>query len=171
MSIEAILTRHLDSKLFELRSLFTGDDTARSVYTTADVCIAIMPPFAETAIGERLAELRAWFDAFLEQSEITVSENPDNKPREVMLARVHPVKSEIWSARVTSPEETPGIRALCAFVSKDQLVALTWDFREDMDDFDGNVERAIQIWKDLFGTELPLSGDSLDAYLTNFRAI
>jgi hypothetical protein len=47
-------------------------------------------------------------------------------------ARVHPVKAEFWSIRVTAPEDTPGIRVLGAFADKDKFIALTWDYREDM---------------------------------------
>lgn len=160
-----------DGKLFELESLFTGDETARTMIVTADIDAVVHPPFADTEEGERHGALRDWCDNWLEGGEFTVAENPDDKPRDAMIARVHPVDAEIWSLRVTDPDDTPGIRVLCAFAGQDKLIALTWEFREDMGDFDERVEEAIARWKDLFGTEPPFKGDHLHDYLTNFRAV
>ena len=172
MSIDAILNNLLNNEaLFELESLFTGDETARTMIVSPDIMAVVLPPFPETEMGERLGELRAWLDNFLEGGEITVAEDPDAKPADVMLARVHPIRADFWSIRVTEPTQTPGIRALGAFAGKDKFVALSWDYREDMADFDGDVQSAIDYWKDLFGGELPFKGRDLDEYLSNFRAV
>ena len=88
-----------------------------------------------------------------------------------MLARVHPVEAEFWSIRVTEPEDTPGIRALGAFGGKDAFVAIDWEYREGMTDFDSHVESAIEDWKGIFEAEPPFEGDSLDEYLSNYRAV
>jgi hypothetical protein len=171
MSLDTIIAKHLGKKLFRLESLYTGDETGREVMVSADVSAATMPPFPDTLMGERLAELRAWLDAFLELSEITVSEDPDHKPPDVMLARVNPIREQFWSCRITLPAQTPGIRAIGGFNGKDKFIALTWDFREDIVDFDGNVELAIEYWKELFGEQKPFRGNNLDEYLTNYRAV
>lgn len=171
MSIDTIILQHLGKRLFQLESLETGDETGREVFVSADISAATMPPFPDTEVGQRLAELRAWLDGFLELAEITVAEDPDHKPPDVMFARVHPVKAQFWSIRVTLPEESPGIRAIGAFAGKDKFVALTWDYREKMVDFDGDVELAMKYWADLFGSQEPFRGDNLDAYLTNYRPV
>jgi hypothetical protein len=172
MSRKGILSAALDDQLlFELESLFTGDETARTMIVSSNVMAAIMPPFPDTAIGVRRGELRAWLDSFIEGGEISVSEDPHNKPPETMLARVRPIESDFWSIRVTLPENTPGIRALGAFTDTDEFVALTWELREDMVDFDGDVWDAILGWKDIFGDEPPHAGDSLDEYLSNYYAL
>jgi hypothetical protein len=89
-----------------------------------------------------------------------------------MLARVHPIEKEFWSIRVTAPEETPGIRSLGAFSDKDDFVALTWEKRELIaDEFNEEVQSAIECWKDYFGTIAPHRGDSLDEYLTTFAPV
>lgn len=166
--LQAALAR---GELVEHQSMDFGDETARTLYVSSDIVAAIQPPFAETTAGERLGELRGWLDSFALGGHFTVAEDPNNKPPDVMLARVSPVEAEFWSIRVTEPEETPGIRILGAFIDTDAFVALTWDYREDMTDFDGDVESAIARWKDLFGDCKPLSAGDLDGYLTNYDTV
>lgn len=136
MSIRALVRQLvLRGRLIDRPSSFTNSKARRMFVTPAIDAIA-KHPFPETSDGIRHAELAAFLDAFCEMNEITVSENPDRKPRDVMLARVHPVKYEFWSLRITDPENTPGIRVLGAFCAKDEFVALLWNYREQMD-FDG----------------------------------
>jgi hypothetical protein len=163
----------MDSEdLFELESLFTGDETARSMIVSANILAVVTPPFADTPEGIRIGELRAWMDGFLEGAELTVAEDPDNKPRDAMLARVHPVDAEFWAIRVTNPEDSPGIRSFGAFTAKNEFVALTWELREEIgDQFDEHVDEVRDSWIDFFGEEAPHSGDSLDDYLTTYRAV
>src|SRR6266566_2044682 len=163
MSIAATLAQRLaDGRLHELESLFTGDETARSMYVSPLVRMAVTPPFPDTLQGKRLGELRAWLDDFMECCELTVAEDPANKPTDTMLARVHPVEEEFWAIRVTEPPETPGIRAFGAFASQDAFVALTWEYREEIGEFDEEVDAAIASWIELFDPEEPFSGASLD---------
>src|SRR5207237_3704233 len=86
--------------LFQLESLFTRDETARTMIVSADVLAAVTPPFPDTVDGLRRGEFRGWLDSFLEGGEISVAEDPDKKPRDAMLARVHPTGEEFWSIRV-----------------------------------------------------------------------
>ena len=86
-----------------------------------DILAVITPPFPETEKGKRLSEFRAWLDAFMEGSEISVAQDPDQKPPDAMLARVKPVEDEFWSIRVTEPEKTPGIRSLGGFAYRAHL--------------------------------------------------
>jgi hypothetical protein len=87
-----------------------------------------------------------------------------------MLARVDPVEDQFWSIRVTEPEDTAGIRSLGGFAAKDEFISLTWDYREGIPIFDDEVDMVRDAWRDLFGLEGPFGGDSLDEYLTNYRA-
>jgi hypothetical protein len=169
--MKTILGKLLEKKLFELESLFTGDETARTMIVSPDIFAAVMPPFPDTQQGERLGEFRAWLDSFLEGAEISVAEDPFEKPPEAMLARVDPVEREFWSIRVTEPERTPGIRAFGAFAEKDTFIALTWNCRESIRIFDDEVDLVASAWGDLFGSEPPFKGGSLDEYLTNYRPV
>jgi hypothetical protein len=164
------LSRH---KSLDFESLgIPQDDTPRTLYISPDISAAVSFPFADTPEGGRLGEFRAWLDDFIEGAEISVGEDPQDKPPDTDLARVCPVEKEFWSIRVTRPEETPGIRSLGAFSDKDEFVALTWEMRERIGDFNEAVESAIQVWGDYFGFELPHRGASLNEYLTiNYRAV
>lgn len=169
MSILLILDCLLAGRrLIERPSEFTGLETARTMYVTPEISDLTTPPFPDTEKGDRLAVLAAWLDAFSEHGEFSVSEDPDNKPPSTMLARVHPTDAEFWSIRVTEPECTAGIRILGAFVAKDEFMALTWEYREFIASFDGEVEAVRDEWRDLFGALRPHSGNNVSDYLTNF---
>src|SRR5579863_1712235 len=107
MSIDTKLAVLLGKQLFELGTVFTGEETARTMIVTADILAVVDPPtFADTLQGERLGEFRGWLDNFSLNGELTVALDPDNKPPETMLARVRPAEDDFWSIRVTAPEET-----------------------------------------------------------------
>lgn len=172
MSICVILCSLLGAqKLFELKSLFTGEDTARTMIVSADILAVVTPPFSDTEHGRRLGEFRAWLDNFLEGGKISVAEDPHQKPPDAMLARVAPVNDQFWSVRVTEPEDSAGIRGLGGFAAKDKFICLIWDYREGIPVFDDEVDAARDAWRDLFGLQGPFSGDSLDEYLTNYRPV
>jgi hypothetical protein len=146
---DAALAKHLDNRsLIEMMSLFTRDETARTMIVSPDIMTIITPPFDDTEQGKRCGEFRAWLDDFIEGCEITVAENPFDKPLDVMLARVDPLEAEFWSIRVTEPEDTPGLRGLGAFAEKDKFIALTWDYRELIGaDFDDEVDSVREEWR------------------------
>jgi hypothetical protein len=173
MSIVTILFQLAkDERLYELQSLFTGDETVRTMIVAPDILAAVSPPFPDDEEGRRLGEFRAWLDSFVEGCELSVAEDPDRKASDAMLARVHPVADEFWSIRVTEPEDTPGIRAFGAFGSKDMFIALTWERRELIGGrFNEAVDELRASWRDCFRSERPFRGDRLDEYLTNFRAV
>lgn len=84
------------------------------------------------------------------------------------MARVHPVSEEVWDFRCFDPK--PGIRAFGHFAEKDTFVALTWDFRENVD-WAGEVSGCIEAWRALFGDLPPFKGTNLNDYLShNFSA-
>jgi hypothetical protein len=142
------------------------------MYVSPEIMAVITPPFADTVDGERMGEFRAWLEPFILGGELSVAENPDNKPPETMLARVHPVEKEFWAIRVTDPDTTPGVRSFGAFSAKDEFVALTWEKREVIDEnFDEEVETAIEAWTAYFDPENPYQGNNLNDYLTICRAV
>lgn len=172
MPTKQILSKPLsEEKLFQLEPILTGDETARAMYVSADILAVVTPPFPDTEDGRRLGEFRSWLDSFIEGCQLSVAKDPDLKPADTMLARVHPVKDEFWSIRVTDPEDTPGIRAFGGFVCKDEFVALTWEWREAIDQFDDEVEAVRNAWGDIFEKVDPFSGKRLDDYLTNYYAV
>ena len=169
MSIWLILDRLVAAaKLVERPSAFTGFETGRTMYVSPDILDLTTPPFPDTEEGVRLGEFAVWLDAFSEHGQISVSQDPDRKPQDTMLARVHPVGAEFWSIRVTEPDCTAGIRALGAFAGKNIFVALGWEYREYISDFNDEVAAARAAWGDLFGSVSPHSGYGLSDYLTNY---
>jgi len=172
MSINTILDTLLhEKKLFELESLTTGSDTARKMIVSPHIAAVVSPPFPDTEEGLRLGEFRGWLDAFMEGCELSVAEDPHQKPPDAMLARTDPTEDEFWSIRVTEPEDTAGLRSLGGFFGLDEFIALIWDFREAIPVFDDEVDQVRNAWRDLFGSKKPYHGVSLDAYLTNYRAV
>jgi hypothetical protein len=142
------------------------------MYVSAEILDGVTPPFAENLQGERDAEFRQTLDAFLEGGMFSVAENPYAKPSDAMLARVAPVSAEFWDIRSIVPR--PGIRCLGAFGAQDIFVALTWNYRENLDgpgEWKAEIRRCISGWRELFGTQQPFQGASLDEYLTNYRAV
>lgn len=88
------------------------------------------------------------------------------------MARVHPVTDEIWDIRSVDPK--PGIRTLGSFAEKDTFIALTWEYRENLEssrDWENEIARAKEAWKKLFGSVPPFKGANLDEYLSNCRII
>jgi hypothetical protein len=164
---------HLKSgALREMESLFTGDETARTMIVSADILAAVTPPFADTKDGVRLGEFRAWLDDFMEGCELTVSEDPFNKPPGTMFARVAPVEDEFWSIRVTEPRDLPGIRSLGAFAAKDEFIALTWNYRETIGtEFYDEIDSVRTAWNGYFGSANPHSGGHIYDYLTIYRHV
>lgn len=179
MSIRQILKRHVrDGKLIQIKSAWSDDDdneTPRKMYVSKDVHAAILEPFPETETGRLRAELAAWMASFIENNEISVSEDPYDKPPDTMLARIDPPAKEFWSIRAfedldeTGNRKSPGIRALGAFVAKNEFVALVWDTREAIgSDFNDLRDEVCAAWRDLFGAETPHKGANLNAYLDSW---
>ena len=106
----------------------------------------------------------------MEGGEISVAQDPFRKPPDAMLARIDPVASGLWSVRITEPEQTPGVRGFGGFAEKDKFVALTWEYRETIIDFDAAVDDVITAWDELFQPYKPLKGSGLDRYLLQLPA-
>ncbi len=117
------------------------------------------------------ARLNALLTGFVEGDYITVAEDPFNKDAAAIMARVAPPEDEIWDFRCLDPK--PGIRALGSFADQDTFVALTWDYRENFDNYwPEKVAECKAEWEHLFCNLPPFSGATLDAYISyNIRAV
>lgn len=156
-----------DRKLYCLESLLTGAETVRTLFVSQEVLDGLAQPYPIDK-AHRLSEFREFLDAFLEGGRFSVAENPDLKPEYAMLARVHQVADEFWDFRVTAPK--PGIRAFGAFAEFDTFVLLTWEYREQICNFDSEVERCKTEWREMF-TSRPHHGDHINEYLSNHFAV
>lgn len=169
MSIQTEIARlAAEGKLFCLESLLTGQETVRTLWVSQEVYDAVSWPAAGVR-RLRLAEFRAFLDAFLENCRLTVAEDPDRKPGETDMARVKPVDDEFWDFRILVPER--GIRAFGGFSEYNTFVLLTWEYREDILDFDAEVQRCKTEWRSLFGGIAPMRKARLNEYLSNYQAV
>jgi hypothetical protein len=124
--------------------------------------------FSDSWDGSRHANLRDFLDGFSMGDPLTVSEYPHAKPSDVMLSRVDPVETEIWSFRCLYPP--PGVRVLGHFAAKDCFVALGWNYRENIDGnegWDDIIKECKSVWRDLFGDLPPHQGSYVSDYLSS----
>ncbi|MBX7200815.1 MAG: hypothetical protein K1X51_15700 [Rhodospirillaceae bacterium] len=132
-----------------------------------EVVEPIWPDFDE---GRRFAQLRAALDQFTSNGLISISEEPYQKSKTTFLARVDPIADEVWDIRVQDPK--PGIRCLGCFSAMDEFVALTWNFRENLDGPRGpkwaaEINRCKASWRSLFPSYAPHNGSNLNAYVSD----
>ena len=168
MSIKAIIQANLGQRLFPLDPVFKSDESVRAMIVSQEVLDAVEGDFPDNWDGLRLADFRETLDAFSTGEEITVGENPFQKPGDCYMARVDPVALEVVDIRTMFG---PGIRVFGSIVDLDCFVALTWDYREDMN-FGYECARCKHDWKQIFGSLEPYSkGKRLDECLTKVFAV
>ena len=175
-SIRAAIQAQEGRQLFCLPPLPGGEETPRTVFVSKELRDYVVPPAAgwpDTRDGRLFSRLRALFDDFTEGGWVTVAENPFDKDANAILARVAPVEEEVWVFRCLDPK--PGVRAFGCFSERDTFVALTWDYRENLENDDywrREVAGCRAEWRRLFGGIAPLSGKTLNEYIAyNVRSV
>lgn len=175
MSIRHVVEKLVEAGKLTLLPTLMGFETGRDMYVSSDILKVVTPPFAiDAKEAIQLADFRQFLDAFSERCRLTVAEDPYVKPGWALMARVDPVKDEFFDLRVTTPAENEpeSIRAFGGFADLDAFVALTWDYRDNIgDNFDAEVDRCRDAWRELFGLIRPHRGVTLDDYLTHYRAV
>ena len=170
--IKARIRQQIGVKLFLLPTLLPGSRAKRELFVSNEVKECVAGKMNQRWEGYRCAQLRARLDAFTLGYQFTIGQDPSNKSSDAMLARTHPTKDRIWSIRSTEPK--PGIRCFGAFGGKDLFIALTWEFREDINsarDWKYEIDRCKASWSDIFGSTPRLHKGSLDEYITGFRSV
>ena len=151
-----------------LPPLLSSSPMLRELFVSADVWDGANPPWPRHRTGLRHIEFRAALDHFTQGYTINVAEDPFTKPRHAFMARVHPVQRQVWDIRCLGPDQ--GIRCFGCFAGKDRFVAITWDFRENIT-FESADSECREAWDALFSPLQPLTGTSLDEYLSNYVAV
>jgi len=144
-----------------------GEETPRCVFVSEEVRDAVEGEWPDTREGRRHTRLRAFLDGFTEGDEFSLAQDPFDKPRLAMIARVHPVEAEVFDFRCLTPN--PGMRVLGFFVEIDTFLALTWDYRENFegkDDWSEEVNDCVTKWQSLFGSLPPLKGKTVYDYIS-----
>jgi hypothetical protein len=175
MSIRHLVERLVVSGKLTLLPTLLGLETGRDMYVSAEILKVVTPPFAsDDRESMQLADFRQFLDAFSERCRLTVAENPYVKPGWALMARIDPVNDEFFDLRVITPAENEpqSIRAFGGFADIDAFVALTWNYRDSIgDNFNAEVDRCRNAWRELFGEIRPHHGATLDDYLTHYRAV
>lgn len=139
------------------------------MFVSQEVNEIVWPPFPNNWEGKRHSKVRALLDSFTEGDVISVAEDPYDKAASAILARVDAVEAEVWDIRCLDP--SPGIRVFGRFSEPDTFIALTWEYRENVD-WPTETARCQAAWRALFGAIAPHSGSALHEYISyNFYSV
>ncbi len=167
--IKARILELKDEKLFYLPPEISGLVRTREIFVSVEVEANVHPPWQENWDGYRLSQFRGTLDAFTTNQRVSIALKPFDKPGSAFIAATHPVTYDVWDIRSIDPK--PGIRCLGCFGGKDFFIALTWNYRENMDDFDAEVERCRSVWKLLFDPIPPFRGRDPDEYVSHNKVV
>ena len=163
-------------ELFCLAPILAGEETPRTVFVSKELGQAVVPQtrgWAATRDGRLFAHARGVLDAFTEGDFITMALDPFDKDARAIIARVDPIGDGVCDFRCLDPK--PGIRIFGCFSEPDTFIALTWDYRENLENgarWASEVERCKKDWTKLFGTLRPLIGKTVNEYVSyNVRAV
>jgi hypothetical protein len=121
--------------------------------------------WADDDCGRLYLEGYSKLEGYARHDHIWFALNPTKKHRAAGFARVHPIGRGAISIRAWfSPREH--IRIFGCFSEADWFVALTWDFRGNVDDFSERANDCRARWDRLFAPLTPLVGASVHDYLS-----
>lgn len=163
------LSDDIKARILELENdelhFFDAISDRRHLVVSSAVRSAVTLPFPEGE-KDRHAEFLDTLDLWTEEGIFSVSEKPDDHPKDTLLARTAPTAAGIWDIRCVDVDH--GIRCLGAFAGKNIFVALIWAYREEIPCFDDFVIDCRAEWDRLFYPLPPYSGATLNDYLTSF---
>lgn len=163
-------------QLFRLKPL-DGDPAARTVLLSKEMNDLIEGPWEEGEEANRLARLLATLQNIVAGRRLVVCLTP-HEARRANIGRLCPIDDSIWDIRCL---DKPALRVFCAFVEKDVLFAVTCRPRSveidwlrwlplgdrNSKEWKRGIAAAKLEWIKLFPTYDRVSGDNLDAYLSN----
>jgi hypothetical protein len=145
-----------------------GGLSGRDLFVSSEVLSDVCEPFPETREGIWLEAFRATLDHYSSGRRMTVSERPprDRPPRTLLAKPQHATIKDVWDFRSLDADD--GIRCFGAFGGRNLFIALTWNFRKDMN-FAKETETCMAEWNRLFPGIPPFRGKTLDEYGSNFK--
>jgi hypothetical protein len=131
--------------LFPILPRARGSTIRRAMFVSESLHKVIESPEGDEGWEQRVAELRADLEVFVEARTI------DPK----YLFRLYPARDGVWEIR--SVRDNPSIRVLGLFAWKDVFIATNHAFREDLGGWESrewkNVKRAaLASWRQMFPT-------------------
>jgi len=118
-------------QLVGLPKLYVNDQRVRCILLTPSVAGAVIGEGGGLPSDERLAQFRGNLDGFAMGEHITIASDPFEKWPQADLAPVHPIDCHLWNFRVLEPER--GIRCSGFFAARDTFIAVSWEYREDIE--------------------------------------
>lgn len=134
----------------------------RTLLVSGEVRDDVLPPFPDHWYGYRLGQFRGTLDAFTEGQFLSVASDPFAKAPWADMAPVAPVDLGVWDIRSMSP--LPQIRCFGGWADKGVFIALTWQWRDDIDDFAAEAAECRKKWDEIFPLHPPFRGGTIDDY-------
>ncbi len=178
MSIRAEWQRLVAEGRFLWRlSPFPGDPAARTVLLSEELEDLLSCEMEEGQDANRRSRLLASLQNIVAGRRLVVCMTPF-KARVAHVGRLDPISDSIWDIRC---QESPALRVFCRFVEKDVLLAATCRPRSvsanwlgwlplgdrNSKEWERGSAATKREWGRLFPTHVPVSGDDLDADLSN----
>jgi len=167
MSIEEIIRfRCGDGTLYPINPSVSSDPIIRGLYVSADI--------HDHLIGQESLEVpwglaRSIMDTFVSGKLISVARGRNNR-KHTFMGHLDPQTDGMWTMKPSKP--SPGIRIFGQFAKRDLFIALDWEDRLYLEDYNSRLwKRAIrnckQKWATLFNPYTPVTEDNSHAYLSN----
>jgi hypothetical protein len=178
MSIRTEWQRLVAEEQFLWRlSPFQGDPSARTVLLSKEMEELLSCEMDEGEEANRRSRLLASLQHIVAGRRLVVCMIPF-KARKAHIGRLCPVQDSIWDIRC---QDSPAVRVFCHFLEKDVLLAATCRPRSvpinwlgwlplgdrSSKEWKRGRDATTREWNKLFPTYVPVSGENLDAYLSN----
>ena len=174
MSIQAAIAKHVaEMRLVHLRPAISGEEMVRTMFVGQEIVPLLDPAKLPVSHeGYQLAHVRPRLDAFIAGRKLNIALQPRDKDISAHFARTDPVTDEVWDIRCTDP---PQIRVFGRFVDLDTYVALTWQYRGNLntnDDWTDELSRFKAEWRKLFPNEPLFAPGKVEKYVSQpFKSV
>ena len=121
----------------------------------------------KASIEHRVGLLRGHIDHFTSGGLLTVGYRHE---KHCLFKPLEPVDDEVWELRSRDPN--PALRVFGRFAMRNAFVATHWARRDELGgwgarDWAAKIRRCKTIWRQLFFTYPPVTGVSINDYLSN----
>jgi hypothetical protein len=141
-----------------------GGEAVRTLFVSGEVFDSVRGPFSRDFDGHRLGQFRGTLDAFTRGNWVSIASDPFTKKPWAYFAPVDPRSLDIWDIRAMAP--LPQIRCFGAWAEKDEFMALTWQWRDDIHDFAAEAREARREWDRILSPYTPYRGKTIDDYIS-----
>ena len=138
----------------------------RVVFASPEVVSALLGPWENADIENRMGRARAQVDTFIAGTRMSVRMPPSRSAR-AQIALLDPSQKEVWEIRARDPR--PGVRIFGRFSEKDHFLALTIALREEFEnnwDFSPMIEKCRRSWRMYFNNFPPHTGTLPNDYVS-----